>query len=184
MKDLKTLIKTPLTDRNMRQLFPFITKDKIIEYSDLEHLKDIEDLLTHDKDYRIVLIEYEQNSGHWILISRYGDTLELFNSYGKKHGKNDFVNDKELNKYLGQATLHLKRLLDLERADHKFNVIYNKKKMQKESLVVNTCGHHVLVRLLTMLQGLDLEQYLRFMKISKDKYKLRDYDELVVTILY
>ena len=133
-KKIKQLVKESISNYDMHEFVPY-TKGKIIEYNELEKLNDIEELLTHDGDFRVILIEYTDNDGHWILVSRYGDTIELFNSYGVNHSKNDFMDDTTMNKYLGQSELHLKRLLDIERKDKKFKVIYNKKSYKLSRLI-------------------------------------------------
>ena len=133
-KKIKQLVKESISNYDMHEFVPY-TKGKIIEYNELEELNDIEELLTHDGDFRVILIEYTDNDGHWILVSRYGDTIELFNSYGVNHSKNDFMDDTTMNKYLGQSELHLKRLLDIERKDKKFKVIYNKKSYKLSRLI-------------------------------------------------
>lgn len=182
-KKIKQLVKESISNYDMHEFVPY-TKGKIIEYNELEKLNDIEELLTHDGDFRVILIEYTDNDGHWILVSRYGDTIELFNSYGVKHSKKDFMDNATINKYLGQSKLHLKRLLDIERKDMKFKVIYNKKKLQIESDNINTCGRHVLTRLVAMKDGLNLQQYHDFMKKAKTHYKLNNYDELVSVLVH
>jgi len=94
------------------------------------------------------------------------------------------MDNTTINKYLGQSELHLKRLLDIERKDRKFKVIYNKKKLQIESDNINTCGRHVLTRLVAMKDGLTLQQYDDFMKKAKTHYKLNNYDELVSVLVH
>jgi hypothetical protein len=186
MVDIKQndiLIKTPLSNTDMINFEP-TAKDKIIEYNELAKYNDIEEILTHDKDYRIILIEYTDNNGHWILISRHADTIELFNPFGLRPSKNDFVVDKKMNEFLGQSSLHLNRLMQDEKEDLKFNVIYNKFKFQKKSILVNTCGRHVMLRLICMLHyDMDLEQYLRFIKKAKSKLKLKNYDQVVSELI-
>ena len=184
MTDIKSLIKEPLTNHEIYEFVP-ATRNKLIEYNELAQYNDIEDLLTHDKDFRIILIEYTNNSGHWIVVLRYGDTIELFNSFGKRDIKSNFVNDPQMNKMLGQASLHLHRLLINEKKEKKFRILYNNKKLQRESHSVNTCGRHVLSRIICLLElNMNLEEYLKFMKRSKDKYKLKDYDEVVTVLIH
>jgi hypothetical protein len=183
INQINTLVKKPITNYDMIEFEP-TAKDKIIEYNELAKYNDIEEMLTHDKDYRIILIEYSDNNGHWILISRHKDTIELFNSYGLRPSKNDFVTDKRLNEFLGQSSLHLNRLLQDEKEDMKFNVIYNRFKFQKKSALINTCGRHVMLRLICMLHyNMDLEQYLHFIKKVKIKLKLKTYDQVVSELI-
>ncbi|CAN0432297.1 unnamed protein product, partial [Ectocarpus fasciculatus] len=140
-------IKTPLTNTDMLRILPAV-KGRIIEYSDLNQYGDLEEILPEHKSFIIVLIEYKQNSGHWVCLSRYEDTIEMFNSFGTKHGPDDFVESASMNRYLGQASMHLRTLLRKEAAERKFDVVFNQVKFQGKDLKINTCGRHVLLRLI------------------------------------
>ena len=41
---------------------------KILKYPDLENINDLNEILTEPKDYRIILILTQGNSGHWTTI--------------------------------------------------------------------------------------------------------------------
>ena len=43
----------------------------IIRYSELSHISDLDDLLTKDLDYCIILYEDRPDRGHWAALSRY-----------------------------------------------------------------------------------------------------------------
>jgi hypothetical protein len=59
--------------------------NKIVKYSDLENVNDLNAILTEPKDYRIVLIETKRNVGHYCCLLKYNDKcFEWFDSYGLK----------------------------------------------------------------------------------------------------
>ena len=43
---------------------------KIIRYSELRHIDNLDDLLTKEIDYCIILYEYRPDRGHWAALSR------------------------------------------------------------------------------------------------------------------
>ena len=51
---------------------------KIIRYSELRHITDLDDLLTTDLDYCVVLYETKPHRGHWTVLSKYKGTREHF----------------------------------------------------------------------------------------------------------
>lgn len=176
-------IATPLTNIDLRKYLGDNADSNILKYSELDDYTDLEQLLPTHKSYKILLIEYEKNQGHWICILRYGNTIELFNSFGVKHSRDDFVGTAAYNKYLGQYSLFLDKLANKEAKERKFDVIYNKVQFQKKSIKVNTCGKHVLNRIICLLSyNMNLQQYIRFMKSARDKTDM-DYDALVATII-
>lgn len=180
MKDYKIqqLIHTPLTNHDLAKYG--IDEANIILYSALDDISDIEEYLSHDKAYRIILIEYEQNSGHWVLIMRYKDTLEYFNSFGLLPSKNDFVNNDILNDALNQEELFLNELFNKEINENDFkNLVYNQQVFQSKDSNTMTCGRHCMNRLLCMIhKDMNLEDYISYMKEQKAKTGL-SYDELV-----
>jgi len=181
-EEIQALIKTPLTDQDLNRFG--ITPDHIIKYSDFENVTDIEEILPEDKSFKIILIEYKYNTGHWVTIMRYGNTLEYFNSFGLIPSKDDFTDNDVLNEELDQEHLFLNNLLGKEMNEDDFaNIIYNKVKFQSSKEDINTCGRHCILRILCMLYyDMDLAEYIKFMKDSKKKSELT-YDELVSVII-
>ena len=49
---------------------------KIIKYSELGHLYDVDQLLTQDKDYCIILYADSPSRGHWTALLKYGGLYE------------------------------------------------------------------------------------------------------------
>ncbi len=115
---------------------------------------------------------------------RYGRTIEYFNSFGLFPSDKDFVDDDQLNDELDQEHLFLNKLLDKEIDEEQFDdILYNKVKFQRPSETVNTCGRHVLNRLICMIHfNMHLQDYIDFMKKIKKETKM-NYDELVASII-
>jgi hypothetical protein len=180
---IQELILKPLTDTDLERFLGYNTDNHILKYSELGQYNDLEDLLPHHKSYKIILIEYEMNSGHWICMLRYYNVIEIFNSYGNIHDELDFRTSLEMNKYLGQAHLHLNILIEKELKEDKFDIIYNEKQFQKKSLDINTCGRHVVNRIISLLDyNMTLKQYIEFMKKATVSLKL-NFDELVAFMI-
>jgi hypothetical protein len=182
-KELKKAIEIPLTNFDLEKYLDKNAQDNILKYSELDDYTDLEELLPHHKSYKILLIEYEKQSGHWICILRYGKTIEIFNSFGAKPSWDDFIDSKVYNKYLGQYALFLNKLIKKEKDEKKFVLIYNQIQFQKKSHKVNTCGRHVINRILCMLYfDMNLDDYIKFMKKSKKDTGF-NYDEIVTKII-
>ena len=75
MADLKEIIATPLSDGDLERYLGEEVQQNILTYSDLADYQDFEQILPHHKSYKIILIEYETNSGHWICILSYDNTI-------------------------------------------------------------------------------------------------------------
>lgn len=186
MTDINDIIRTPLTDSNIVKYG--VPKEDIIVYSDLGDEYDIEGLLTDEHPYKIMLIEYKENSGHWVLIMKYvlkgKKVLEYFNPFGLYPSKADFVDDAVLNKKLDQEQLFLNQLFHKEESEEDFDdLIYNKVKFQSRADDVNTCGRHCLMRLICMKDfNMDLADYIKFMKKFSKKLDA-SYDEIVASII-
>lgn len=132
---------------------------KVIKYNELAEYSNINELLPNDKDFRIILVESQYNQGHWTCVLKYGNIIEWFNSYGTKP-EHDFKFIPNFTKHLlGQGGNLLTKLLKTKRPDQK--IYYNKKKLQKIVDGVNTCGRHVVARILAMLVGYELDDYIR-----------------------
>ncbi|MFM7977774.1 MAG: hypothetical protein ACKPKO_00520, partial [Candidatus Fonsibacter sp.] len=60
------------------------THAKIIHYSELKHITDLDELLAKDLDYCVVLYENKPDRGHWAALSIYKGIYAHFDSYGSK----------------------------------------------------------------------------------------------------
>ncbi|MFM7987004.1 MAG: hypothetical protein ACKPKO_47590, partial [Candidatus Fonsibacter sp.] len=85
--------------------------DKIIRYSELRHINDLDELLTNYLDYCTILYEDRPDRGHWTALSRYHGIYEHFDSYGHKPDKSlEWVNMK-MRRRLKQVTPYLTDLI-------------------------------------------------------------------------
>jgi hypothetical protein len=179
-KQLQSKLKEFITDADLEQYD--IKKENIIEYNELADYNTIEELLPKTKTYRIILIEDKPNSGHWCVVLRYKKTIEFFNSYGNFPSFELSLISPEDNQELGQDRKYLNILLT--KALGKFKVIYNKVAFQELENGVNTCGKHVILRILMLIHyNYTLSDYIRFMNELKKNYKL-SYDEIVSLIIF
>ena len=166
-----SLIHKPLSDDDLRRILG--SSLKIVKYSYLDTLEDLNQLLPQPLDCCIVLYEQVPNVGHWTALSKYNGLFEHFDSYG---GKPDaplrWVNLK-MRYRLNQATPHLSELLERQ------PYIYNTVKFQSDEHKVNTCGSHVAHRLYQLIiNHMTLEDYQDYMKELKRETG-RSYDYIV-----
>ena len=73
----------PLGDNIIRKYLP---NSRILKYSQLKNIMNIEELLPNEQSYCIILYESQPNSGHWTAIMRIDDNIEYFVKE-KKFGK-------------------------------------------------------------------------------------------------
>lgn len=171
-----------ISDGDIRGYFGQKANSKILKYGELEKYKSIDQLLRGSKNFIILLIEDQENSGHFVCLLKYKSkryqkpVIEYFDSYGQPpafHINNlpDATND-----HLNQDELWLNQLLN--KALRKYTIIYNKCKFQEVKTGVNTCGKHVLLRIImNQYRDYDLVQYINFMNRMKKKYNLT-YDQI------
>lgn len=166
----------PMTNLDLKRYLG--TEEHLIKYSDLENYKSIFDLLPTDRSYKIILIEQQKNDGHFVCICRYGNTICSFDPYGCRiDDELKFVN-RFMNKMLGQDRHFLTDLL--KKVDQtKFDIIYNKKKLQKLNNTIATCGKWCILFITFMKEFLfSLEDFLKFIKDRRAETGLTA-DELI-----
>jgi hypothetical protein len=183
-KIIKERMAEYISDGDIRRHLGEDAINNVIKYSELKNYNNIEELLPTDKSYRIILIENEYNSGHWVLLMRYKykdtDYLEFFNSYGMMPTTSlDFIN-KIKQKLFGEDIKYLDKLLN--KAKKNYKIIYSSKRYQKLHPEIATCGRHTLLRVLMMLYyNMSLYDYIEFMDCLKNKYKYPD--DVIVSML-
>jgi len=138
-------ITEPLTDGDLEKYFGSGIESEVIKYSELGNYNTIDELLPKPFDFRIILVEQKPMSGHWVLILKYGDTIENFNSYGIEIDKQKGMLSRMMNKMLNQETNYLSRLV--ARSPYKY--VVNKTEFQKPGNEYNTCGRWVALRIIT-----------------------------------
>lgn len=153
--------------------------NKIIKYSDLESVNDLNDIMTDDKDYRIVLIETERNVGHYTALLKYNNKLfEWFDSYGlKPDAEFDFISP-EMQSILDERT-HILTILLNKILLKKGRWIYNQVKFQKQENGINTCGRWCSFRILMFMKyNYNLHQFQDFL-IQRKKTSRLSYDNII-----
>jgi hypothetical protein len=168
-------IEEPMDDQDIRSYFP---NAKVMRYSGLARLSDIEQLLPTDKSYVFLLYEQTPGSGHWVALMRYGKTIEFFCSYGSKIDAPLRWNNPRDNAMLGQTQPYLSMLLN--KAKGKFRAIYNPVAYQSKRDGVATCGAWDVMRINQLKNhNQDLHEFHEFMESVKKETGLT-YDEIVV----
>ena len=168
-------IEEPMDDSDIRQYLP---NAKIMRYSGLARLSDIEQLLPTDKSYVVLLYENTPGSGHWVALMRYGRTIEFFCSYGSKIDAPLRWQNPRDNAMLGQTAPFLSQLLN--KAKRKFRAIHNPVAYQSKRDGVATCGAWDVMRINQMKNhNQDLQDFHQFMESVKKETGLT-YDEIVV----
>jgi hypothetical protein len=179
-KELNRRLSHYISDDDLKQYFGQNFNKHIVKYGDLDNYKSIYHLLPKDKSFVIILIEFEESLGHWVMASRYDKTIEFFNSYGGKPSKElDLIPDKKRIE-LDECVKHLNILLT--KALKSFHVIYNKTQFQSLNTKISTCGRHCIVRAIIQQFDLNLQQYINFMKKLKNDTGL-DFDEIVAIFI-
>lgn len=153
MKNLKILMATPLSDDDIRKSLGHNTR--ILKYGDLDNYNTIDDVLEID-NMCVLLVETKVNSGHWMCLLKYENTVEIFDSYGLYPDDSLKYVNLRMRKELDQYEKELSYLLD----KCPYKVIYNKVELQQWSPYVNTCGRHIVLRLQNRNKTLD--QYLKW----------------------
>lgn len=120
-------------------------KTKIIMYSDLKNVKNIEDIL---EPYENCIILYQNSpmSGHWVVLNSRHNCYEFFDSYGGDV-------DSQLKYANFVKTPYLSRLLEKTKA----LVICNPFELQEKTDGVNSCGRWCLLRV--MLKDMPLMEF-------------------------
>ena len=147
---------------------------KIIKYSQLSKYSDLDQLLSKDKDYVVILIENSPNEGHWCALLRYNNLLEWFDSYSYPVDSDLRWTSMQKRQQLHEDIPYLSKLLDKSSRE----CIYNNIKYQQMSNLINTCGTHVCCRIWHLMnKNLTLPEYYKMMKTIHDRTG-HTYDEI------
>ena len=130
--DVIKLINKALSDEDIGTILG--AKTKIIRYSELRHIDDLDDLVSKDMDYCIIRYEDRPGRGNWTALSKYNSIYEHFDSYGNRPDKSlEWVN-MMMRRRLNMATPYLNNHLK-EKA-----YIYHNVKHQDRDGYVKSCG--------------------------------------------
>jgi hypothetical protein len=169
---LDARIKTPMTDGDLERYFGSGVESEVMTYAQLANYRTIDELLPNDFDFRIILVEQMKNKGHWVLILKYNNIIEDFDSYGKGiEPQRNFI-AAGMNKLLGQEHNYLCRLVN--RSSYKY--VVNKHKFQSLKPDVNTCGRWCCLRIIMAKEmKMDLPEFTEMiMKASRDMKLIPD----------
>ncbi|MCX6711627.1 MAG: Ulp1 family isopeptidase [Candidatus Woesearchaeota archaeon] len=172
---LKHIEKTCMSNEDINKYLP---NCKIVSYNELPKYTSIFQLLPHNKSYVIILYQQSENSGHWVALLRYNNTIEYFDSLGNAPDVPLKWNSPEQNLSLGINDKYLSNLL----AKSKMRIIYNPIKYQEQNNEISTCGAHAVLRIQTMLKGYDLAQYYEIMKKAKKEMGV-NFDEIAAGLI-
>ena len=158
IKKYETELATMMSDADIHR---HLGAGKVLKYSELAEYRDINDLLPNDKDFKVILTEQQVNQGHWCCLLKYGkngNIIEWFDPYGvKPDGQFRYINT--ISKHLlGQGGNPLTKLLKNKQPNQ--NVYYNKRRFQVIDDNINTCGRWCIARILAMLVGYELDDFI------------------------
>jgi hypothetical protein len=173
---MKTKLAHMVSDEDFNQFFTDAPQ-KLLKYSELADIQDIDQLLPETQDYRIILTESQKNSGHWCCITRKNGVYTWFDSYGEKPDKELSFIPAVMNKMLGQDKKHLGRILKTIRQPNQ--IYYNETKYQKLRDGINTCGRWCICFLLLHHIGYDLKEFKEFIKLNCKKHNNMPPDILI-----
>jgi hypothetical protein len=178
--ELRKELSEFIDDKDLESYFGGSVMAKhILKYGEIDDYQSIQKILPRKNDFKIILLESKLNSGHWVALLRYGKTIEYYNSYGLKPSKELDFNSDLVNQQLDQETKHL-NILFRKAVKDGFKVIYNRRRFQKMSDDVATCGKHVILRLIMFSEKkMTLPEYILF--IDKLSEKLNLTPDLLVT---
>lgn len=170
LRDITARVGQNISDSDLRRYFGNEIDSSVIKYSELANYNSIESLLTYDKSFKIILFENDYNRGHWILMLRYGKTIEFFNSYGLKPNADFGFISKKKAELLGQNPIYLKKLLD-DAIKKRYDVIYNKMRFQQLKNGINTCGRWIIFRIILLKYfNYNLKDFINFVKDLSNKF--------------
>lgn len=140
----------PLSDDDVLALVK--GRANVIRIIDLDKYHSIDEML-YPYDQCILLYESKPHYGHWCCLTKYGDSLEFFDSYGGFPDEQlDYI-DKDFAHESGQDNKYLTQLL----LECPYTLSYNDHVFQKMDPKIATCGKWVAVR--CMLKELPLEVF-------------------------
>jgi hypothetical protein len=133
-------------------------RENLITYKELRKFKTMGQLLEKPNfDYKILLIETQRNSGHWVCLAKKDDTVYWFDSYGYDPHENINMVSSCIRKLLNQETDEIKRLYKSARKEG-FKVEENEFQFQSDAPNINTCGRWVLFFIECIKEGMGFKE--------------------------
>lgn len=152
-KLIKEQMKYSLSDDDLRRITSGICN--VYEYKDILRFNDIDELL-EPNGCAIILYNTDFKFGHYTCLLKFGDTIEFFDSLALPVDWELLFVKKNKRKLLDESEPHLSKLL----AQSPYKIIYNKKKLQKFSNQVSTCGRWCAIRV--ALKDVPLNKFQNF----------------------
>ena len=141
-------VAEPLSDDDVLALVK--GKANVIRNMDLDKYQSIDEML-YPYDACFLLYESKPHYGHWCCLTKHGNELEFFDSYGSSSKQGSGFPDSQLN-YIdedfllasGQNNRYLTELL--LKCD--YDMSYNDHPFQKSGSKIATCGRWASIRIL------------------------------------
>lgn len=148
---------TPLTINNLLE-FKYPVKTNAILYSKIRNKYNNIDELFNNNRAIILLINKGYNVGHFCCLLKKNNIIEFFGPYG-------YTINKILN-ILGINDFILDELLKKSR----YKIIYNKYQYETENNKIETCGLHVIIRIIKFnLSNLEYHKWLKYKNLKPDE---------------
>ena len=159
----------------------YLQNAKIVKYADLDQYATIYDLLPKVLDFVFILVEEEQNSGHWQVLVRNGHDFTFFDSYGDEPTTILNFIPKYMNLLLGNEKSDIGHILKSIKKTDKLTI--NKFQFQSNINGVNTCGRWVLGKVLLLLKhDMNNTDFIKYIKKKHKETKL-SYDEIICNLI-
>lgn len=157
-KQLNKLKQKALSNKEIVQA----TGAKFIAYPELSQFNNINDVFGSNDSIALLYLQ-NHNYGHWVCLNRNGENIEFFDPYGILIDKQLKYNSKHKNNELNQNYFYLTRLL----YNSEYKISYNEFSFQSKGSNINTCGRHIICRIL--YKNIDLYKYKKLIdKIQKE----------------
>ena len=172
-KTIAQKMRSPLSNIQLCSMLG-CAEDDVILYSKLKEYSTIDELLPHDKSFKILLLEDKPRSGHYTALYRQGDLICYFNSYGDKPDRDMNCIPRLIRKMLGEDRPEITRLC----ADRE--IWYNHHKLQGEKSQV--CGRYCMFFVSCLQMGFSPDQAIELLYKTKQNGGYRTFDEAVCSI--
>lgn len=148
-----------------------ISMSKVLLYKDLANFDTIEGLFGNEIMIFLLYQPLQGLMGHWVLLSKFGNTIEYFCSYGNKpdYPITHWYKDGQ-HLFLGELLSNRKDLY----------IVYNAFRFQKQSSDISTCGRWCVFR--ARANNLPLENFIDLNKALRAATK-RPFDNLVSDLI-
>jgi hypothetical protein len=152
---------------------------RVMKYSELESYDDLNQIITDQKGYIILLIETEQNTGHYTALLKYNPKqFEFFDSYGLGPDQEFHFISMKIQTILDES-FHILTQLFKFLTQNNGTYSYNRMHLQQMKPDINTCGRWTCLRIFYFMKyNYSLTDFQKFM-IEKKKQSGMSYDEIV-----